>query len=226
LNGALANSKALASQGRNFEAGGALSGPAAVLLGGAAALRSTIRGLATSTNQTANLAANLERRLALNPDNDFGPVSQTTPLSTPPSAVPSPPNAVGAGARLDVRVAELPRGGVGLVTNAAKTTVLGENMTQRVIPFAAKTNSRTLPFGVSRDAWEAMTPAQRYKLNDAALRTRIGEGDSFRYIGQDAERLPLERKRFDLTRSELLRLEERGIPYETVSPAEVEKVLD
>src|SRR6266567_2330551 len=48
-----------------------------------------------------------------------------------------------------------------------------------------KTGARTIPFGASRAEWEAMSPAQRWELNDGAVRMRIGEGDNFRYIGQD-----------------------------------------
>jgi RHS repeat-associated protein len=108
---------------------------------------------------------------------------------------------------------------------ARQTTILGENMTQRVIPFAKRTNSRTLGWGATADEWAAMTPQQRWKLNDGMLRTRIYEGDVFRYIGQDALRKPAERARFDLTRSELLRLESRNISYEVVSPSDVIQVL-
>ncbi|TAN80700.1 MAG: hypothetical protein EYR95_19025 [Phormidium sp. SL48-SHIP] len=94
-------------------------------------------------------------------------------------------------------------------------------MMQRVIPFAEKTNARTLPFGTTADEWAKLTPQQRYRLNDGALRARINEGDSFRYIGIDPGRSPAVRNQFDLTGSELLRLNERGIPYQTVSPQEV-----
>jgi len=110
-------------------------------------------------------------------------------------------------------------------TLAAKTTVLGENMAQRVIPFAEQTGARTLGFGATADEWAAMTAQQRYKLNDGMLRARINEGDSFRYIGIDAGRKPAERAAFDLTGSELLRLQDRVIPYQTVSPSEVMSVL-
>ena len=98
------------------------------------------------------------------------------------------------------------------------TTVLGENMLQRVIPYAEKTGARTLPFGTTAKEWAKMSAKERWKLNDGALRRRIKEGDSFEYLGRDPGRSPATRKRFDLTGSELLRLEERGIPYETVSP--------
>jgi len=102
-----------------------------------------------------------------------------------------------------------------------QTTVLGENMRDRVIPFADATNARTLPWGTTPERWAQMTPQQRWKLNDGALRARINEGDSFRYIGIDPGRPVAERLRFDLTRSELLRLNDRGIPYQTVTPREV-----
>lgn len=70
-----------------------------------------------------------------------------------------------------------------------------------------------------------MRPAQRYKANDGTLRQRINEGDQFRYIGRDSLRDPLERRNFDLTGSEILRLEDRGIPYEVVAPEEVYNVI-
>jgi len=53
----------------------------------------------------------------------------------------------------------------------------------------------------------------------------VNEGDSFRYVGQDAARPPGVRQQFDLTRSELLRLDERGVPYEVVPPSEVLKTI-
>ena len=49
----------------------------------------------------------------------------------------------------------------------------------------------------------AMSSAQRWRLNDGALRARIKEGDTFTYIGQDPRRKIADRVRFDLTRSEL-----------------------
>lgn len=111
------------------------------------------------------------------------------------------------------------------ILNVPKTTVLGENMTKRVIPFAEKTNARTLPFGTTADEWAKLSPRQRWKLNDGALRTRIGEGDSFRYIGPDPYRNPALRQQFDLTGSELLRLQDRGIPFQTVAPDAVQSIL-
>ena len=108
---------------------------------------------------------------------------------------------------------------------STQTTVLGENMMQRVIPFARKTNARTLPFGTTSAQWSKMTFQQRWKLNDGALRARINDGDLFRYIGQDPFRNPLLRQEFDLTGSELLRLNDRGIPFQIVSPQEVMSVL-
>jgi hypothetical protein len=98
-------------------------------------------------------------------------------------------------------------------------------MSQRVIPFAERTGARDLGFGASQPEWRAMTPAEQWRLNDGMLRARINEGDAFRYIGQDPLRNPALRTQFDLTGSELLRLESRGIPYETVSPSEVISVL-
>ncbi|MGH9187352.1 MAG: RHS repeat-associated core domain-containing protein, partial [Acidimicrobiales bacterium] len=108
---------------------------------------------------------------------------------------------------------------------APSTTTLGENMTGRVMPFADATGARTLGFGSTADEWAAMTPQQRYHLNDGMLRARMTEGDDFRYIGQDPSRPPEVRARFDLTRSELLRLDERGVPYDVVSPDEVFKTI-
>jgi hypothetical protein len=98
-------------------------------------------------------------------------------------------------------------------------------MAQRVMPFAEKTGGRTLGFGATADEWAAMTPQQRWRLNDGMLRARINEGDAFRYIGQDPLRNPAIRQQFDLTRSELLRLESRGVPYQTVPRSEVINVL-
>jgi len=106
-----------------------------------------------------------------------------------------------------------------------QTTILGENNIQRVMPFAQQTGARSLGFGATEAEWQAMTPAQRWRLNDGMLRARINEGDAFRYIGQDPLRNPALRMEFDLTRSELLRLETRNIPYEVVSPSDVQKVL-
>lgn len=101
---------------------------------------------------------------------------------------------------------------------AKNTTILGENMMQRVIPYADKTGARTLPFGTTKEKWSKLTPKQRWKLNDGTLRSRINEGDNFKYIGRDLGRNPSARKKFDLTGSELQRLKGRGVPYETVTP--------
>jgi RHS repeat-associated protein len=109
---------------------------------------------------------------------------------------------------------------------ATKTTILGENMMERVIPFAERTGARILPFGTTADKWAKMTPKQRWKLNDGTLRGRIKEGDNFRYIGQDPYRDPALRRQFDLTRSELQRLQDRSVPFERVSPQEIQRMLD
>ena len=98
-------------------------------------------------------------------------------------------------------------------------------MAGRVQPFADATGSRTVGFGNTADEWNAMSPAQRWRLNDGQLRARINEGDDFRYIGQDPDRSPLLRQQFDLTRSELSRLGDRGIPFDFVSPDEVFKMI-
>lgn len=93
-----------------------------------------------------------------------------------------------------------------VAANAGRqTTILGENMGQRVIPFAEGTGARHLGFGATADEWAAMTPRQRWKLNDGMLRARVNEGDSFRYIGRDLDRPASVRTGFDLTGSELLR---------------------
>lgn len=106
-----------------------------------------------------------------------------------------------------------------------RTTVLGENMATRVIPFAERTGARTLGFGATADEWAKMTAQQRWKLNDGMLRARIGQGDVFRSIGFDTLRAPAQREGFDLLGSELLRLSERGIPVDHVSPDEIFKIL-
>jgi hypothetical protein len=67
-------------------------------------------------------------------------------------------------------------------------TILGENMGQRVMPFADRTGARTLGFGASKEKWTSMTPKQRYRLNDGMLRNRIRAGDTFRTLGQDTFR--------------------------------------
>jgi RHS repeat-associated protein len=100
------------------------------------------------------------------------------------------------------------------------TTILGEGMKDRVIPYANRTGGRPLPWSGTPEQWERMTPRQRWKANDRELRIRIREGDSFRYIGKDG-RPDSARRRFDLTRSELDRLKDRGIPYEVVSLIDV-----
>ncbi len=112
-----------------------------------------------------------------------------------------------------------------VASETRSTTVLGENMSDRVIPFANKTDARTLPFGTTAENWDKMTPQERWHLNDGSLRKRIGEGDQFRYIGVDPDRDAARRLKFDLTRSELLRLQERGIPYETVPTEEIRRIL-
>ncbi len=106
-----------------------------------------------------------------------------------------------------------------------QTTILGENVPQRVQPFADQTGARTLGFGATREEWAAMSPAERWKLNDGMLRARINEGDAFRYIGIDPLRNPAVRAQFDLTGSELLRLQGRNVVYQVVPPAEVQSVI-
>jgi hypothetical protein len=101
----------------------------------------------------------------------------------------------------------------------------GENMTGRVMPYADATGPRTLGFGATQDEWASMTPHERYALNDGMLRARINQGDDFQYIGQDPLRPPEWRAQFDLTGSELLRLESRGVPYDAIPPEDVFKMI-
>jgi hypothetical protein len=70
-----------------------------------------------------------------------------------------------------------------------------------------------------------MAPRERYALNDGMLHARINEGDDFRYIGQDPLRPPEWRVQFDLTGSELLRLESRGVPYDVIPSEDVFKMI-
>jgi hypothetical protein len=107
---------------------------------------------------------------------------------------------------------------------SGRTTVLGENMADRVVPYAERTGGRTVDM-VSPDDWARMTPRQRWKANDGALRTRIREGDRFSYIGRDPDRPDWARRKFDLTGSELLRLGDRGVPFEIVSRSRVRQVI-
>jgi len=104
-------------------------------------------------------------------------------------------------------------------------TILGENMKDRVGPFARRTGGRPLPWAGTPEQWDKMTPRQRWKANDRELRKRIRAGDSFRYIGPDPNRSDAARRRFDLTRSELDRLRDRGIPWEDVPIEEILCVL-
>jgi hypothetical protein len=97
-------------------------------------------------------------------------------------------------------------------------------MADRVIPYAERTGGRTVDM-VPADEYARMTPRQRWKANDSALRRRIREGDSFGYIGRDPDRSDRARRRFDLTGSELLRLNERGIPYEIIPRSRVRQVI-
>jgi hypothetical protein len=107
-----------------------------------------------------------------------------------------------------------------LARRSRKTTVIGNGQTTRVVPFAERTGGRTLDNGLTEAQWNALTPRQRLKLNDGELRRHINAGDQFRDIGPDG----LERS-LDLRRAELLRLRDRGIPVERVSPGEVRRVL-
>jgi RHS repeat-associated protein len=110
------------------------------------------------------------------------------------------------------------------VGTSGRTTVVGENMMDWVIPYAERTGGRTVD-RVSPGEWARMTPRQRWKANDSALRSRIREGDVFSYIGRDPDRPDWVRRRFDLTGSELLRLRDRGIPFEIVRRSRVRQVI-
>jgi hypothetical protein len=63
----------------------------------------------------------------------------------------------------------------------SSATILGENVAGRVRPFGDATGSRTLGFGSTQEGWDALSPAQRWRLNDGQLGARINEGDIFRY---------------------------------------------
>jgi len=108
--------------------------------------------------------------------------------------------------------------------SSGQTTILGESMGRRVIPYAEQTGNRVLPWATTPQEWANMTPYEQWKANDALLRTRIGEGDDFTYIGQDPRR-PASDRGFDLTRSELLRLQDRNVDVNWVDPANVYEVL-
>ena len=106
-----------------------------------------------------------------------------------------------------------------------QTTILGENMVRRVMPYADATGSSSLGFGTTPEIWELMSPKQRWKLNDGMLRARIARGGGFRSIGADPLRPTSGRAQFDLTGSELLRLDGRGIPYDITDPVNVYEIL-
>jgi hypothetical protein len=62
-------------------------------------------------------------------------------------------------------------------------------------------------------------------MNDGAPRKRINEGDNFVYISIDPFRPAKYRRMFDLTGSELLRVEWKGVPYKTIPASEVQTVI-
>jgi len=97
-----------------------------------------------------------------------------------------------------------------------RVTVLGENMRDRVIPYAESTGKSYIPFSTTEEEWANLSRAEQWHLNDGALRARINAGDAFEYIGRDPNRFGA--RGFDLTGSELLRLGDRGVPYSTVNP--------
>jgi RHS repeat-associated protein len=105
-----------------------------------------------------------------------------------------------------------------------RTTVIGENMKDRVIPFASRTANEYIPFGVSKDQWDSMTPKQRYKLNDGMLRMRINAGDTLVYIGRDSGNRP-STPGFDLTGAELLRAQDRNVQVNEIPPIVVNATI-
>ncbi len=58
-----------------------------------------------------------------------------------------------------------------------------------------------------------------------AIINAVVDTAKFRYIDRDPLRDPAARRSFDLTGAELLRLRDRGIPYEVVSPATVVRTI-
>ncbi len=136
--------------------------------------------------------------------------------------------AVGAG--MGLRAIKAPEAPIQVHTPAfpatrRQTTVLGENMEGRVIPFAKEIGARTLPWAGTPEQWRAWSPQQRYRANDRMLRIRAREGDLFATIGADARRPEALRRRFDLTRAELMRLEYMRISVEERSAINVYLVL-
>lgn len=107
---------------------------------------------------------------------------------------------------------------------ARQTTILGESMKDRVEPYAERVGARTIPFSTTPDKWAQLSYKEKYKLNDGEIRKRIGEGDRFSYIGQDMSRPDEMRRKFDLTGSELLRLNDRGVGYDKV-PTDMVKAI-
>ncbi len=101
-----------------------------------------------------------------------------------------------------------------------RTTILGNDQTTRVVPFAERTGGRTLDNGLTESQWNALSPRQQWKVNDGQLRKHANEGDRFRDIGPDGRVRSL-----DLRKAELLRLRERGVPIERVSPGELRRIL-
>lgn len=81
------------------------------------------------------------------------------------------------------------------------------------------------PFGISPEGWNNLASKERWKMNDGALRKRINEGGDFVYIGIDPSHPAEFRRMFDLTGSELLRLEWKGVPYKTIPASEVQTVI-
>ncbi len=78
---------------------------------------------------------------------------------------------------------------------------------------------------MSIEQWNKLTAKEKYKLIDGAIRQRINKGHNFKTLGEDKYRDPMLRSEQDLLRSEYLRLDERGIGYNIVSPFEVRNLI-
>jgi hypothetical protein len=94
---------------------------------------------------------------------------------------------------------------------APRTTVLGESMEARVIPYASRTANEHIPFGVTAEQWAGFSPKERWKLNDGMFRMRINAGDNLVSTGRDPERKATTRSKFDLFGSEMLRANDRNV---------------
>lgn len=99
-------------------------------------------------------------------------------------------------------------------------------MEKRVEPFAEATGARTPPdgSGPSSAEWDAMSAKEKYRLNDGMLRARIREGDDFATSAWTTDRIQCGPSSISRVLSSL-RLDERGVSYETVSQDEVLKTI-